>query len=151
MKTHCAVVAVLALAALAAVAEAGIREDGEAFLAAKAKEPGVVATASGLLYKYIKHGTGTRHPTRADSVECDYRGTLIDGTEFDSSYSRGRTATFPVSGVIAGWTEMLQLLVEGDNVELYIKPELGYGNRGAGGLIKGGATLVFSLELHKIK
>jgi FKBP-type peptidyl-prolyl cis-trans isomerase FklB len=124
--------------------------EGEAFLSAKAKEPGVQKTASGLMYKVIKEGTG-RIPSATDQVKTHYRGTLIDGTEFDSSYSRGEPAVFPVNGVIPGWVEALQLMKEGAKWELYIPYNLAYGERGAGGVIGPYETLVFEIELISIQ
>lgn len=148
-----ALVAVLLLGMLA-VASAGMEKynarKGAEFLAEKEQEEGVTKTASGLLYKVLERGSGTRSPSRSDRVQVNYAGTLIDGTEFDSSYKRGQPATFGVSGVIAGWTEALQLMHEGDVFELYIPSELAYGERGAGGLIGPRATLVFKVELLKI-
>ncbi len=105
---------------------------------------------SGLQYKVIKAGTGKK-PKLTDNVTTQYRGTLIDGTEFDSSYKRGQPATFQVSGVISGWTEALQLMEEGAKWQLFIPPNLAYGERGAGGLIGPGATLVFEIELISVQ
>ena len=124
--------------------------EGEAFLAENAKKDGVVTLKSGLQYKVINEGTG-KTPTNNDQVETHYRGTLIDGTEFDSSYKRGETATFPVSGVIAGWTEALQLMKVGAKWQLFILSDLAYGARGASGLIGPDATLIFDIELIAIK
>jgi len=120
------------------------------FLADKAKEEGVVSLPSGLLYKVLQHGSGSAHPTADSPCLCDYSGTLVDGSEFDSSYKRGEPATFAPSQVIRGWTEALQLMVEGDKWELYVPATLGYGEQGAGDAIPGGATLIFQIELHKI-
>ena len=122
---------------------------GNAYRAENAKKPGVQTTASGLQYKVAKAGTG-RTPTAADTVTVNYRGTLVDGTEFDSSYKRGEPATFPVAGVIPGWTEALQLMKEGAQYQLVIPPDLAYGERGAGGVIPPGATLVFDVELISV-
>jgi len=115
---------------------------GAAFLAENAKREGVQTTASGLQYKVNAPGTG-RKPTVSDSVTVHYRGTLVDGTEFDSSYKRGEPATFPVGGVIAGWTEALQLMQEGAKYQLVIPPALAYGDRGP----LAGQVLVFDVEL----
>jgi len=115
---------------------------GAAFLADNARREGVKTTASGLQYKMIAPGTG-RTPTVNDSVTVHYRGTLVDGTEFDSSYKRGEPATFPVGGVIAGWTEALQLMQEGAKYQLVIPPALAYGDRGP----LAGQVLVFDVEL----
>jgi FKBP-type peptidyl-prolyl cis-trans isomerase FklB len=122
---------------------------GAAFLAENAKKAGVTTTKSGLQYRVIKPGAG-RSPGPADTVTVQYRGTLVDGQQFDSSYDRGEPATFPVSGVIAGWTEALQLMKEGAQYQLVIPPNLAYGDRGAGDVIPPGATLVFDVELVKI-
>ena len=126
------------------------RKAGAAFLAENRKKPGVVTLASGLQYRVIVQGTG-RKPSLTDTVVCQYRGTLIDGTEFDSSYARKQPATFPVKGVIPGWTEALQLMPVGSKWQLFIPPELAYGAQGAGEKIAPGATLVFDVELLSIK
>ncbi len=125
--------------------------DNEAFLAANKSKEGVVTLPSGLQYKILKEGTGPK-PTASDTVECNYRGTLIDGTEFDSSYKRGKPATFPVSRVIKGWTEALQLMPVGSKWQLFIPSSLAYGERGGpGGEIGPNATLVFEVELLSIQ
>jgi FKBP-type peptidyl-prolyl cis-trans isomerase FklB len=126
------------------------KKEGEAFLAANKSKPGVVTLPSGLQYKIVKEGTGPK-PAATDTVVCNYRGTLINGTEFDSSYKRGEPATFPVSGVIKGWTEALQLMPVGSKWELYIPPDLAYGMRGAGADIGPNATLLFEVELLSIQ
>ena len=126
------------------------KSEGEAFLAANKTKEGVKVTASGLQYKVIKSGTG-KTPAATSEVSVHYAGTLIDGTEFDSSIKRGEPATFPVNGVIAGWTEALQLMKEGDKWMLYIPYNLAYGERGAGGQIPPFATLIFEVELLKVK
>jgi FKBP-type peptidyl-prolyl cis-trans isomerase FklB len=126
------------------------KNDGEAFLAENAKKQGVITLPSGLQYKIIKPGTG-RKPKPTDEVTTHYRGTLIDGTEFDSSYRRGEPTSFPVNGVIAGWTEALQLMPVGAKWQLFIPPHLAYGERGAGGQIGPNATLIFEVELIAIK
>lgn len=123
---------------------------GKQFLAENAKKEGVVTTASGLQYKVIKSGTGST-PKPDDTVTTHYRGTLIDGREFDSSYSRGQPASFPVKGVIKGWTEALQLMKVGDKWELYIPADLAYGASQRGELIQPNSTLQFELELLGIK
>jgi len=130
-----------------AVAETN-KKDGAAFLAANATKPGVVTLPSGLQYKILTPGTGPK-PTATDSVICNYRGTLLDNTEFDSSYKRGQPATFPVTGVIKGWTEALQLMPVGSKWQLFIPPDLAYGER-AQGPIGPNATLVFEVELMSI-
>lgn len=132
-----------------AAAEAN-RKAGEAFLSANAKKEGVVTLPSGLQYKILTEGTG-RRPGPGDTVVCQYRGTLTDGTEFDSSYARNQPATFPVNRVIAGWTEALQLMPVGSKWQLFIPPALAYGERGAGDKIGPNATLVFEIELIAIK
>ena len=125
-------------------------EAGKQFLAENAKKEGVVTTASGLQYKVISSGDG-KMPKAEDTVTTHYRGTLIDGREFDSSYSRGQPASFPVKGVIKGWTEALQLMKVGDKWELYIPSELAYGEAQRSELIQPNSTLVFELELLSIK
>ncbi len=126
------------------------RKEGEAFLAANKTKEGVVALPSGLQYKILQAGTGPK-PTAGDTVVCNYKGTLIDGKEFDSSYKRGQPATFPVSGVIKGWTEALQLMPVGSKWQLFIPPDLAYGDRQAGADITPGSTLVFEVELMSIQ
>ncbi|WP_031565208.1 FKBP-type peptidyl-prolyl cis-trans isomerase [Rheinheimera texasensis] len=122
---------------------------GEAFLAENAKKAGVTVTESGLQYEVLTAGSGAK-PSRADKVRTHYHGTLIDGTVFDSSYNRGQPAEFPVSGVIAGWTEALQLMPVGAKYRLYIPHNLAYGERGAGGAIKPYSALIFDVELLDI-
>lgn len=129
--------------------EANMKE-GEAFLAANKTKDGVVALPSGLQYKILTAGTGAK-PAASDTVVCNYRGTFINGTEFDSSYKRGKPAEFPVGGVIKGWTEALQLMPVGSKWQLFIPPDLAYGSRGAGGAIGPNQTLVFEVELMSIK
>ena len=124
--------------------------NGDAFLAANKNKPGVVTLPDGLQYKVITHGTGAK-PTQNDMVTVDYVGTLIDGTEFDSSYKRGQPATFPVGGVIPGWVEALQLMKVGSTWELYIPPTLAYGERGAPPAIGPNQTLIFKVSLIDIK
>ena len=126
------------------------KADGEKFLAANAKKEGVKSLPSGLQYKVIAPGKG-KSPKPSDTVTTQYKGTLIDGTEFDSSYKRGEPATFPVSGVIAGWTEALQLMKEGAKWQLFLPPNLAYGERGAGAVIGPNATLIFEVELISVK
>jgi FKBP-type peptidyl-prolyl cis-trans isomerase FklB len=126
------------------------KAEGEAFLAENKKKEGVKTTPSGLQYKVIKPGKGKK-PKSSDTVTVNYRGTLIDGTEFDSSYKRGQPATFQVSGVIPGWTEALQLMEEGAKWQLFIPSNLAYGERGAGGVIGPNATLIFEVELISIQ
>ncbi len=124
--------------------------EGAAFLEANKKKDGVQVTASGLQYKVITAGSG-KTPTAADTVKVHYRGTLINGTEFDSSYRRGNPIEFPVNGVIKGWTEALQLMKEGAKWQLFIPSDLGYGARGAGASIGPNDTLIFDVELLAVK
>jgi len=126
------------------------KKEGDAFLTANKGKDGVVTLPSGLQYKIITSGTGPK-PSASDSVVCNYRGTLIDGKEFDSSYKRGQPATFPVSGVIKGWTEALQLMPVGSKWQLFVPSDLAYGERGQGGDIGPNATLVFEVELISIE
>lgn len=125
------------------------QEEGVVFLTENKKKDGVVTLPDGLQYKIIKAGTG-KQPIATDKVTVHYRGTLIDGTEFDSSYKRGTPATFGVNRVIKGWTEALQLMKEGAKWELYIPSELAYGPRGAGAQIGPNAVLIFEVELISI-
>lgn len=126
------------------------KKDGEAFLAENKKKEGVKTLPSGLQYKVVKAGTGKK-PKSTDTVTVHYRGTLINGTEFDSSYKRGQTVSFPVSGVIPGWTEALQLMEEGAKWQLFIPSNLAYGEKGAGNVIGPNATLIFEIELVSIQ
>jgi FKBP-type peptidyl-prolyl cis-trans isomerase FklB len=126
------------------------KKEGEEFLAENKNKEGVITLPSGLQYKVIKEGDGNL-PKATDTVTVHYRGTLIDGTEFDSSYGRGEPATFPVNGVIPGWTEALQLMKAGSKWQLFIPSNLAYGERGAGGRIGPNSTLVFDVELLSIK
>ncbi len=126
------------------------QKEGAAFLAANKTKEGVVTTSSGLQYKILKQGDGPK-PTATDSVVCNYKGTLINGTEFDSSYKRGQPATFPVNGVIKGWTEALQLMPTGSKWQLFVPADLAYGARGAGQDIGPNATLIFEVELLSIQ
>jgi FKBP-type peptidyl-prolyl cis-trans isomerase len=126
------------------------RKAGDAFLAENKGKEGVVTLPSGLQYKILKAGEGDK-PKPTDTVVCNYRGTLIDGKEFDSSYKHGQPVTFPVSGVIKGWTEALQLMPVGSKWQLFIPPDLAYGDRGAGNDIGPGATLIFEVELVSIQ
>ncbi len=126
------------------------KKEGEAFLARNKDQKGVKTTASGLQYKVLTRGKGKK-PGAEDTVTVNYRGTLIDGTEFDSSYKRGQPATFPVKGVIAGWTEALQLMPEGSKWMLYVPAALAYGERGVSQLIGPNSTLLFEVELLSIK
>jgi FKBP-type peptidyl-prolyl cis-trans isomerase FklB len=132
------------------VATAKNQAAGEAFLAENAKKDGVVVTESGLQYKVLEPGEGDS-PAAADVATVHYRGTLIDGKQFDSSYDRGQPATFPVGGVIAGWTEALQLMKPGSKWQLVIPAGLAYGERGAGQDIGPNATLMFDVELISVE
>ena len=126
------------------------KKEGEAFLGENKKKEGVKTLPSGLQYKVVKAGTGKK-PSATDTVTTHYRGTLIDGTEFDSSYKRGKPASFPVNGVIPGWTEALQLMEEGAKWQLFIPSNLAYGERGAGRVIGPHSTLIFEVELISIQ
>src|SRR6266852_5192864 len=126
------------------------KKEGEAFLAANKSKDGIVTLPSGLQYKVLTQGTGPK-PTSADTVVCNYRGTLINGTEFDSSYKRGQPATFPVGGVIKGWTEALQLMPVGSKWQLFIPSDLAYGERAPGPEIAPDSTLIFEVELLSIQ
>jgi FKBP-type peptidyl-prolyl cis-trans isomerase FklB len=126
------------------------KKEGETFLAENGKKEGVKTLPSGLQYKVIKPGSGKK-PKGEDTVTVHYRGTLIGGTEFDSSYRRGKPATFPTNRVIPGWTEILQLMEEGAKWEVFIPSSLAYGERGAGDEIGPNATLIFEIELISIQ
>ena len=138
--------------AVEAKAQQGAKQDianGEAYLAENAKRDEVTVTESGLQYEILEEGTGAI-PTSANTIKAHYNGALIDGTKFDSSYDRGEPSEFPVTGVIAGWTEALQLMPVGSKWKLHIPHELAYGLQGAGNMIPGGAALVFDIELVDI-
>jgi FKBP-type peptidyl-prolyl cis-trans isomerase len=139
----------LGLAPLSASAQSALIK-GEVFLKQNAKAEGVKSLPSGLQIKMIAEGKG-KQPKATDTVVVHYRGRLINGTEFDSSFKRGEPATFPLNGVIKGWTEGLQLLKEGGKAELYIPSNLAYGPRGAGGSIGPDETLIFEVELVAVK
>jgi FKBP-type peptidyl-prolyl cis-trans isomerase FklB len=130
-------------------AGAANRKEGEAFLAANKSKDGVVTLPSGLQYKILTQGNGPK-PAATDTVSCNYRGTLIDGKEFDSSYKRGQPASFNVSGVIKGWTEALQLMPVGSKWQLFIPADLAYGDRSPSPDIGPGDTLIFEVELLSI-
>ena len=125
------------------------KKEGQEFLAANKNKAGVHTLPSGMQYEILNEGTG-KTPTRTDNVTTHYKGTLIDGTVFDSSYERGQPATFPVNGVIAGWTQALMMMKEGAKWRLYIPAELAYGAQGAGADIGPNATLIFDVELLKV-
>ena len=126
-----------------------LKAEGEKYLAENAKKEGVITLPSGLQYQVLREGNGKK-PKATDSVRCHYEGMLIDGTLFDSSIQRGEPATFPLNGVIAGWTEGLQLMQEGAKFRFFIPYQLGYGERGAGGSIPPFAALVFDVELLEV-
>ena len=128
----------------------GAKSEGEKYLSENAKKEGVVTLPSGLQYKVLKEGNG-KSPKATDKVVCHYEGMLVDGTMFDSSIQRGEPATFPLNGVIAGWTEGLQLMKEGAKYRFFIPYQLGYGERGAGASIPPFAALVFDVELIEVK
>lgn len=128
----------------------GAKSEGEKYLSENAKKEGVTTLPSGLQYKVLKEGNG-KSPKATDKVVCHYEGMLVDGTMFDSSIQRGEPATFPLNGVIAGWTEGLQLMKEGAKYRFFIPYQLGYGERGAGASIPPFATLVFDVELIEVK
>merc|ERR1712227_657063 len=148
VRTQILCLAVLALFAMSAIAT---NEEGTKFLEENKKKEGVITLPSGLQYKVLRKGDGAHHPTKDSPCECHYEGTLIDGTEFDSSYKRGSPTTFAPNQVIKGWTEAMQLMVEGDKWEMYIPSELGYGDSGSGAKIPGGSVLIFTMEIIKIK
>jgi FKBP-type peptidyl-prolyl cis-trans isomerase FklB len=124
--------------------------DGKKFLEDNKKKDGVKTTASGLQYKVVKEGNGPQ-PKASDTVTVDYKGTLIDGTEFDSSYKRGQPATFPLNGVIKGWTEGLQLMKTGGKYQFFIPSDLAYGSRAMGTDIAPNSTLIFEVELKSVQ
>jgi FKBP-type peptidyl-prolyl cis-trans isomerase FklB len=126
------------------------KKQGDAFLTANKAKEGVVTLSSGLQYKIVTPGKGPK-PAATDTVVCNYRGTLIDGTEFDSSYKRGQPATFPVGQVIPGWTEALQLMPVGSKWQLFIPPDLAYGERSPSPVIGVNSTLIFDIELLSIQ
>jgi FKBP-type peptidyl-prolyl cis-trans isomerase FklB len=126
------------------------KTEGAKFLEENKKKEGVKTTASGLQYKVLKEGNGAQ-PKKTDTVTVNYRGTLINGTEFDSSYKRGQPATFPVTGVIPGWTEALQLMKVGSKYQLFIPSNLAYGERSVGPDIGANSTLIFEVELMDAK
>ena len=126
------------------------QKEGDAFLAANKSKPGVKTTSSGLQYKVLTEGKGAA-PKASDKVKVHYRGTLLDGTEFDSSYSRNQPAVFPLNGVIPGWTEGLQLMKVGGKSQLFVPAKLAYGKQGAGNKIGPDSTLIFEVELLEIQ
>ena len=128
----------------------GAKSEGEKYLTENAKKDGVITLPSGLQYQVLQEGNG-KSPKATDKVVCHYEGMLVDGTMFDSSIQRGEPATFPLNGVIAGWTEGLQLMKEGAKYRFFIPYHLGYGERGAGASIPPFATLIFDVELIEVK
>jgi len=126
------------------------KKQGDAFMSANKSKEGVITLPDGLQYKILTAGTGPK-PVASDTVICNYKGTLIDGTEFDSSYKRGQPATFPVDKVIKGWTEALQMMPVGSKWQLFVPPDMAYGARGPNPLIGSNAVLVFEVELLSIK
>merc|ERR1712216_462161 len=146
MSRFFALIAVLSLSCALATNEAGTK-----YLEENKKKDGVITLPSGLQYKVLRKGDGTDHPTADSSCECHYEGTLIDGTEFDSSYKRGSPTSFAPNQVIKGWTEAMQLMVEGDKWEMYIPSDLAYGESGSPPKIPGCSALVFRMQIIKIK
>merc|ERR1712216_856615 len=146
MSRFFALIAVLSLSCALATNEAGTK-----YLEENKKKEGVVTLPSGLQYKVLRKGDGAHHPTVDSPCECHYEGTLINGDEFDSSYKRGEPTTFAPNQVIKGWTEAMQLMVEGDKWEMYIPSDLAYGESGSPPKIPGGSALVFRMEIIKIK
>jgi FKBP-type peptidyl-prolyl cis-trans isomerase FklB len=132
------------------VSAAGTNEEGLKFLEENKQKEGVFVLPSGLQYKVLTEGEGQFHPKPDTQCLCHYSGTLIDGTKFDSSYDRGEPTSFAPNQVIAGWTEAMQLMVQGDKWELYIPSELGYGDRGSPPKIPGGSVLIFTMEMVEI-
>jgi len=129
-----------------------VKSQGNAFLATNKKKPGVISLPSGLQYEVLRKGdANSPKPALQDTVVAHYAGTLINGFKFDNSYDRAEPLTIPVAGVIKGWTEILQMMHIGDKFKVYIPSELGYGERGAGADIPGGAVLIFEMELLAIK
>ena len=139
------------LALLAGTIRAGSNEASKKWLAENSKKPDVITLPSGLQYKVLRKGSGDSHPAIDSPCSCHYAGTLIDGTTFDSSYDRGSPTTFAPNQVIKGWTEAMQLMVEGDKWEMYIPSELGYGDRGSPPKIGGGDALIFTMEILEIQ
>jgi len=126
-------------------------QEGLKFLEENKDKEGVITLPSGLQYKVLTQGSGTAHPLADTPCDCHYAGQLLDGTEFDSSYKRGSPTSFAPNQVIKGWTEAMQLMVEGDKWEMYIPSELAYGERGSPPKIPGGSVLIFQMEIIKIK
>ncbi|MEQ1559325.1 MAG: FKBP-type peptidyl-prolyl cis-trans isomerase [Methyloglobulus sp.] len=154
IKLLSALFAILMALSLLPIANAGTSEEnkaaGEKFLAENGKKPTVKTTASGLQYEVLTAGTGKASPAATDKVTVHYKGTSLDGKEFDSSYSRGEPTSFPLNAVIPGWTEGVQLMTEGAKYKFYIPSALAYGENGAGGKIGPNEALIFEVELIKI-
>ena len=153
MKLMCSITSALVMALLMLSCGTSVKKPptpGELFLQENKQKEGVVTTLSGLQYIVLREGDGQR-PKVTDTVKVHYRGALIDGTEFDSSYSRGEPAVFPVNGVIAGWTEALQRMRVGSKYRVFVPPKLAYGERGAGDVIVPNETLIFEVELLGIE
>merc|ERR1712216_112754 len=146
MSRFFALIAVLSLSCALATNEAGTK-----YLEENKKKDGVITLPSGLQYKVLRKGDGTDHPTKDSPCECHYEGTLTNGDEFDSSYKRGSPTSFAPNQVIKGWTEAMQLMVEGDKWEMYIPSDLAYGESGSPPKIPGGSALIFRMEIIKIK
>lgn len=144
-----ALIAALTLLPMSLFAQSAV-EKGQQYLAENAKKEGVKTTASGLQYTVIREGSG-KSPSATDEVVVNYRGTLLDGTEFDSSYKRNEPISFRLNQVIPGWTEGVQLMKEGAKYQFVIPSKLAYGSRGAGGVIGPDETLIFEVELLKVK
>jgi FKBP-type peptidyl-prolyl cis-trans isomerase FkpA len=151
LRHSVALVAALAFSTMSLHAQDTAKEKGEKFLKENATKEGVKTTSSGLQYKVLKEGEG-KQPKATDTVQVHYKGTLIDGTEFDSSYKRGEPIAFPLNRVIPGWTEGVQLMKEGSKYQFFIPSNLAYGERGTpGGPIGPNETLIFEVELLKVQ
>ena len=149
MASAVAVAVSLSLTTTHLMAESNL-EQGQAFLKANASKPGIKTTPSGLQYLVLEEGKG-KSPKATDTVLVHYKGNLLDGTEFESSYKRNEPISFPLNGVIPGWTEGVQLMKEGGKIRLFIPSNLAYGSRGAGGVIPPDSTLIFDIELLKVQ
>jgi FKBP-type peptidyl-prolyl cis-trans isomerase FklB len=150
MKLIPSLLLLLSSLTISTLVSAGTNEAGLAYLEESKSKPGVITLPSGLQYKVLTAGSGTSHPTVSSPCSCHYKGALIDGTQFDSSYDRGEPTTFAPNQVIKGWTEAMQLMVEGDKWEMYIPSDLAYGDRGSPPKIGGGDALVFQMEILEI-
>ncbi len=149
MRMTSLIVAILTISTLPLMSQSAL-EKGQTFLKENATKEGVKTTPSGLQYLVLTEGNG-KQPKAADTVTVHYRGTLLDGTEFDSSFKRGQPASFPLNAVIPGWTEGVQLMKEGATYRFFIPSKLAYGSRGAGGIIGPDETLIFDVQLIKVK